>query len=104
MVKALAGGGGRGMRIGEQRRRTRQAFERAGSEAKAAFGRGDVYVEELVANARHIEVQVIGDGSGAIVDLGERECSVQRSRQKIMEIAPSRRSRRRSAPRSPMRR
>jgi acetyl/propionyl-CoA carboxylase alpha subunit/acetyl-CoA carboxylase carboxyltransferase component len=89
MVKAAAGGGGRGMRIATSVAELDEAYERAGSEAMAAFGRGEVYVEELVANARHIEVQVIGDGGGAIVDLGERECSVQRSRQKIMEIAPS---------------
>jgi acetyl/propionyl-CoA carboxylase alpha subunit/acetyl-CoA carboxylase carboxyltransferase component len=89
MVKALAGGGGRGMRMATSATELDEAYQRAGSEAKAAFGRGEVYVEELVANARHIEVQVIGDGGGAIVDLGERECSVQRSRQKIMEIAPS---------------
>ena len=89
MVKAAAGGGGRGMRMASSVAELEQAYERASSEAKAAFGRGDVYIEELVANARHIEVQVIGDGAGAIVDLGERECSVQRSRQKIMEIAPS---------------
>ena len=89
MVKAAAGGGGRGIRMASSIAELDGAYERASSEAKAAFGRGDVYVEELVANARHIEVQVIADGGGAIVDLGERECSVQRSRQKIMEIAPS---------------
>ncbi len=89
MVKAVAGGGGRGMRMAASLTELDKVYERCISEAKAAFGRGEVYVEELVPNARHIEVQVIGDSGGAIVDLGERECSVQRRHQKIMEIAPS---------------
>src|SRR2546430_2346316 len=64
------------------------AYPRCQSEARAAFGNGDVYVEELFGRARHIEVQILGDGRGGVVQLGERECSIQRRHQKVIEIAP----------------
>ncbi len=89
MVKAVAGGGGRGMRAVESEADLAPALERCRSEARAAFGNGDIYVEELIADARHVEVQVIGDGTGAVVDLGERECTLQRRHQKLVELAPS---------------
>jgi len=89
MVKAIAGGGGRGMRAVLSDAELDEALERCASEAKAAFGNGDVYVEQLVPHARHIEVQIIGDGSGKIVHVWERECSTQRRNQKIIEIAPA---------------
>ena len=89
VIKAIAGGGGRGMRIVTQESEIGEAFARAMSEAKAAFGNGDLYAERLIARARHIEVQIVGDGAGGIVALGERECSVQRRSQKIVELAPS---------------
>ncbi|MFO1162254.1 MAG: carboxyl transferase domain-containing protein [Reyranellaceae bacterium] len=88
MVKAVAGGGGRGMRpvlaVGE----LEEAFTRCRSEATAAFGSGDLYVERLVRHARHIEVQVIGDGT-KVAHLWERDCSLQRQRQKLVEFAPA---------------
>jgi acetyl/propionyl-CoA carboxylase alpha subunit len=88
MVKAVAGGGGRGMRpvltVGD----LEEAFARCRSEATAAFGSGDLYVEQLVRQARHIEVQVIGDGAG-VAHLLERDCSLQRQRQKLVEFAPA---------------
>ena len=89
LLKAIAGGGGRGMRIVRSADELPDAYARCVSEATAAFGDGTVYVEQLVDQARHIEVQVIGDGSGAVSHLGERECSVQRRHQKLIEIAPS---------------
>lgn len=89
VVKAVAGGGGRGMRVVERPDALEDAFTRAASEAQAAFGISDVYVEQLVRNARHVEVQIIGDGSGAVTHLWERECSAQRRHQKIVEIAPA---------------
>ena len=89
MIKAIAGGGGRGMRPVFNREDLPDAFERCQSEAMAAFGVGDLYAEQLVRHARHIEVQVIGDGQGNLVHAGERECSLQRRHQKIMEVAPS---------------
>src|SRR6185437_3380727 len=64
-------------------------FARASAEAKSAFGNGDLYAERLVSQARHVEVQIVGDGKGGIVALGERECSLQRRSQKIVELAPS---------------
>jgi acetyl/propionyl-CoA carboxylase alpha subunit len=89
MVKAVAGGGGRGMRIVRSAAEMPSAWERCRSEALAAFGNAEVYVERLFESARHIEVQVLGDGSGAVTHLWERECSLQRERQKVVEIAPA---------------
>jgi len=89
MVKAIAGGGGRGMRPVHAAADLPAAFERCRAEALAAFGDGDLYVERLFRLARHIEVQMIGDGTGAVAHLWERECSVQRQRQKLIEIAPA---------------
>ncbi len=88
MVKAIAGGGGRGMRPVTARQDLAEAWTRCRSEAKAAFGVEDVYVERLVARARHIEIQVVGDGLD-VVALGERDCTLQRRRQKLVEIAPA---------------
>jgi acetyl/propionyl-CoA carboxylase alpha subunit/acetyl-CoA carboxylase carboxyltransferase component len=89
MVKAIAGGGGRGIRPIHAAADLPAAFERCRAEALAAFGNGDLYVERLFPVARHIEVQVIGDGTGTVAHLWERECSVQRQRQKLIEIAPA---------------
>ena len=89
MVKALAGGGGRGMRPVTDPATLPAAFERCRAEALSAFGNGDVYVERLFVHPRHVEVQVLGDGTGAVAHLWERECSIQRERQKILEIAPA---------------
>ena len=88
MLKALAGGGGRGMRAVTDPKDLAEAYERCRSEAQAAFGSGDIYVEKLVRKARHIEIQIVGDGTN-VVDLGERECTLQRRNQKVVEIAPS---------------
>ena len=89
VIKAVSGGGGRGMRVVEDGGGVAEAYARCRSEAEAAFGNGAVYVEELIPRARHIEIQVVGDGCGGVSHLGERECSVQRRHQKIVEIAPS---------------
>lgn len=89
VVKAVAGGGGRGMRIVHRADELPDAFKRCQAEAQAAFGHGGLYVERFLPRARHIEVQVIGDGSGAVSHLWERECSLQRRNQKLIEIAPS---------------
>jgi acetyl/propionyl-CoA carboxylase alpha subunit/acetyl-CoA carboxylase carboxyltransferase component len=89
IIKALAGGGGRGTRVVLTAEEIEPTFERCRSEARAAFGREELYVEELVMRARHVEVQILGDRTGAIAALGERECSVQRRFQKIIEIAPA---------------
>jgi acetyl/propionyl-CoA carboxylase alpha subunit/acetyl-CoA carboxylase carboxyltransferase component len=89
IIKALAGGGGRGTRAVLAEKEIEPAFARCQSEAKAAFGRADVYVEEFIPRARHVEVQILGDAKGGIAHLGERECSVQRRFQKIVEIAPA---------------
>ena len=88
-LKAIAGGGGRGMRLIRSEGEITDAFARAGAEAKSAFGNGDLYAERLVGRARHIEVQIVGDGKGGIAALGERECTLQRRSQKIVEVAPS---------------
>ena len=88
MVKAVAGGGGRGMRPVLTAGTLEEAFARCRSEATAAFGSGDLYLEQLVRHARHIEVQVIGDGS-EVAHLWERDCSLQRQRQKLVEFAPA---------------
>jgi acetyl/propionyl-CoA carboxylase alpha subunit/acetyl-CoA carboxylase carboxyltransferase component len=89
VIKAIAGGGGRGMRLITNEGEIADAFARASAEAKAAFGNGALYAERLVGKARHIEVQIIGDGKGKVVALGERECTLQRRSQKIVELAPS---------------
>lgn len=89
MIKAVAGGGGRGMRPVRDAGEIDEAYARCQSEAKAAFGSSDVYIEKLIDQARHIEVQIVGDGKGEIVHLYERECSAQRRNQKLAEIAPS---------------
>jgi acetyl/propionyl-CoA carboxylase alpha subunit/acetyl-CoA carboxylase carboxyltransferase component len=89
MIKAIAGGGGRGMRIVEDASKLEEAYARCQSEAKAAFGNDQVYVERLIRKARHIEVQIIGDRFGAISHLWERECTIQRRNQKLIEVAPS---------------
>jgi acetyl/propionyl-CoA carboxylase alpha subunit len=89
MIKALGGGGGRGMRAVRDAAELASAFERCRSEAQASFGQGEVYVEKLLSRARHIEVQAIGDASGTVSHLWERECSLQRARQKLVEVAPA---------------
>ncbi|MDY7103360.1 MAG: carboxyl transferase domain-containing protein [Actinomycetota bacterium] len=89
MLKAVGGGGGRGMRVVRTRADLEEAFDRARSEAGAAFGDDRVYAEELIERARHVEVQVLGDGDGTVTHLWDRECSLQRRHQKIIEIAPS---------------
>jgi acetyl/propionyl-CoA carboxylase alpha subunit/acetyl-CoA carboxylase carboxyltransferase component len=89
VIKAMAGGGGRGTRAVSTEDEVEPAFQRCQSEAHAAFGCRDVYVEKFIPRARHVEVQIIGDRSGGIAHLGERECSVQRRFQKIIEIAPA---------------
>ncbi|MEK3887102.1 pyruvate carboxylase [Bacillus sp. FSL K6-3431] len=89
MVKASLGGGGRGMRIVHKAEEMKEAYERAQSEAKAAFGSEEMYVERFIENPKHIEVQILGDMLGNIVHLFERDCSVQRRHQKVVETAPS---------------
>lgn len=89
MIKALAGGGGRGTRAVTDIEQLEALFHRCQSEAEAAFGIADVYVEAFMAKARHVEVQIIGDEHGAVSNLGERECSAQRRNQKLVEIAPA---------------
>src|SRR5215469_757750 len=89
MIKATAGGGGRGMRYVARIEDLEAAYQRCQSEARAAFGKGDLYVERVMPSARHIEVQVLGDGSGDVSHLWERECTIQRRHQKLVEVAPS---------------
>ncbi|WP_116131144.1 acetyl-CoA carboxylase biotin carboxylase subunit [Tropicimonas sp. IMCC34043] len=88
IVKATAGGGGRGMKLAPTADDLEHAFQTARSEAKAAFGNDEVYLEKYLTRPRHIEVQVFGDGKGRAVHLGERDCSLQRRHQKVMEEAP----------------
>ncbi|MDQ0197973.1 pyruvate carboxylase [Neobacillus ginsengisoli] len=89
MIKASLGGGGRGMRIVRNEGELKESYERAKSEAKTAFGNDEVYVEKFIENPKHIEVQILGDKDGNIIHLYERDCSIQRRHQKVVEIAPS---------------
>ncbi|MFQ6041474.1 MAG: acetyl-CoA carboxylase biotin carboxylase subunit [Candidatus Poribacteria bacterium] len=89
MVKAVAGGGGRGIRIAHNDISLINVFQTAKAEAEAAFGNPDVYIEKMIQNARHIEVQILADKYGNVIHLGERECSIQRQQQKLLEEAPS---------------
>lgn len=89
MIKATSGGGGKGMRIVREESELEDAFHRAKSEAQKSFGNSEVYIERYIDNPKHIEVQVIGDEYGNIVHLYERDCSVQRRHQKVVEVAPS---------------
>ncbi len=89
MIKASAGGGGKGMRIAWTREEVRDGFDRARSEAKSSFGDDRVFIEKFVVDPRHIEIQVLGDAHGNCIYLGERECSIQRRNQKVVEEAPS---------------
>src|SRR6185312_4301225 len=88
MLKAVAGGGGRGMRPVMDEKDLDSAYERCASETKAAFGNGALYAEEFFPRAKHIEVQIVGDGK-SVSHIWDRECSLQRQRQKIVEIAPA---------------
>jgi len=89
IIKATLGGGGRGMRIVNNESELSESYDRAKSEAKSAFGNDEIYVEKFIEDPKHIEVQVIGDKHGNIVHLFERDCSVQRRHQKVVEVAPS---------------
>jgi len=89
MLKACLGGGGRGIRVVENEKNLEEAFNSARREAKMAFGNEEIYIEKILDNARHIEVQILADRFGKTIHLGERECSLQRRRQKILEEAPS---------------
>ncbi len=89
IIKAVAGGGGKGMRVVMEETEFASAFVMAQSEALASFGNADVYVEKYITQPRHIEIQIIADEKGNIVSLGERECSIQRRHQKLIEEAPS---------------
>ncbi|MER2009701.1 MAG: pyruvate carboxylase, partial [Psychrobacillus sp.] len=89
MIKASLGGGGRGMRVVQTEEDLESAYDRAKSEAKAAFGSDEVYVEKCVYEPKHIEVQILGDKEGNLIHLYERDCSIQRRHQKVVEIAPS---------------
>ena len=89
MIKASAGGGGKGMRIAQSLDEVKEGFDRAKSEAKSSFGDDRVFVEKFIVNPRHVEIQLIGDKHGNVVYLNERECSIQRRNQKVIEEAPS---------------
>src|ERR671933_2792196 len=89
MIKASAGGGGKGMRVAHNAEEVREGFRRARSEARSSFGDDRVFVEKFIVEPRHIEIQVMGDKHGHVVHLGERECSIQRRNQKVVEEAPS---------------
>src|ERR1700677_2522672 len=89
MIKASAGGGGRGMRIAFAKSEVAENFARARSEAKSSFGDDRVFIEKFITDPRHIEIQVLGDKHGNVIYLGERECSIQRRNQKVLEEAPS---------------
>ncbi len=89
LIKAVAGGGGKGMKVARSDEEFESSYNMASNEAKAAFGNGDVYIEKYLGQPRHIEVQVIGDSHGNAIHLGERDCSIQRSHQKVIEEAGS---------------
>jgi pyruvate carboxylase len=89
IIKAAFGGGGRGMRVVRKQEELEDSFQRATSEAKSAFGNGTVFVERFLDKPKHIEVQLLGDNQGNVVHLYERDCSVQRRHQKVVEIAPA---------------
>ncbi|RUM98210.1 acetyl/propionyl/methylcrotonyl-CoA carboxylase subunit alpha [Pseudaminobacter arsenicus] len=89
MIKASAGGGGKGMRIAWNEREAREGFQSSKNEAKASFGDDRIFIEKFVTQPRHIEIQVLGDSQGNLIYLGERECSIQRRNQKVIEEAPS---------------
>src|SRR5215831_3311226 len=89
MIKASAGGGGKGMRIAHSKPEVAEGFARARSEAKSSFGDDRVFIEKFIVDPRHIEIQVLGDKHGNVIHLGERECSIQRRNQKVVEEAPS---------------
>lgn len=89
IIKAASGGGGRGMKVCHSPDQLETLIQQAGSEAKAAFGDATVYIEKYLGNPRHIEIQVFGDGKGNAIHLGERDCSLQRRHQKVLEEAPS---------------
>ena len=89
MIKASAGGGGKGMRIAQSKAEVAEGFARARSEAKSSFGDDRVFIEKFLVNPRHVEIQVLGDRHGNVIHLGERECSIQRRNQKVVEEAPS---------------
>jgi propionyl-CoA carboxylase alpha chain len=89
MIKASAGGGGKGMRIAHSTAEVAEGFARARSEAKSSFGDDRVFIEKFIENPRHVEIQVLGDKHGHVIHLGERECTIQRRNQKVVEEAPS---------------
>ncbi len=90
MIKASAGGGGKGMRLARSDDEVREGFQSARNEAKSSFADDRVFIEKYIEQPRHIEIQVLGDSHGNVIYLGERECSIQRRHQKVIEEAPSR--------------
>ena len=89
LLKAVAGGGGKGMRTVREPDELEGAFQTAAAEAQAAFGEPGLYLEKAIVPARHVEIQVLADGQGGVLTLGERECSIQRRHQKLIEESPS---------------
>src|SRR5699024_11082897 len=89
IINASLGGGGRGIRIVKHKVELAEAYDRARSEAKSAFVNDEIYVEKYILNPKHIEVQIMSDAEGNVVHLYERDCSIQRRHQKVVEVAPS---------------